>query len=65
MFCLYRIVAKTVLGRLMVSDHCRNGIVEMKYLDAMFNDYRQAHPGMPMPTWDAMRARGLKAFASV
>ena len=65
MFCLYRIVAKTVLGRLMVSDHCKNGIVEMKYLDAMFNDYRQAHPGKPMPTWDAMRAWGLKAFASV
>ena len=65
MFCLYRIVARTVLGRLMVSDHCRNGIAEMKYLDEMFNLYRQSHAGKSMPTWDAMRAWGLKAFASV
>lgn len=28
---LYRIMAKTVLGRLMVSDHCQNGIAEMRY----------------------------------
>lgn len=62
MYLLYRIVAKTILGKLMVSDHCRNGLAEMKYLDYRFENYRTAHPGMPMPVWDSMRAWALPVF---
>lgn len=62
MYLLYRIMAKTILGKLMVSDHCRNGLAEMKYLDHRFENYRKLHPGMPMPVWDSMRAWTLPVF---
>lgn len=52
MFVLYRIMSRTVLGKLCISDHCKNGIDEMKYLIRMFNEYRESHPGKAMPTWD-------------
>jgi 2-dehydropantoate 2-reductase len=55
MSSLYRIMSKTVLGKLMVSDHCKNGIKEIKYLDDKFDDYRKNHPGTSMPKWDALR----------
>ena len=45
-------MSKTVLGKLMVSDHCENGIREMKYLDELFEQYRNEHPGRQMSTWD-------------
>ncbi|MCR5094824.1 MAG: ketopantoate reductase family protein [Lachnospiraceae bacterium] len=38
---LYRVMSKTILGELMVSDHCKNGIKEMKYLDGKFEEYRE------------------------
>lgn len=59
---LYFIMAKTVLGELMVSDHCKNGIAEMKYLDDKFEEYRREHSGPPMPVWDRLRRRALKAW---
>ena len=59
MYLLYRIMAKTVLGRLMVSDHCQNGIAEMQYLDEKFNNYRKQHPKSAMPTWDKLRNDAL------
>ncbi|MBR2086028.1 MAG: ketopantoate reductase family protein [Oscillospiraceae bacterium] len=59
MYLLYRIMAKTVLGRLMVSDHCQNGIAEMQYLDEKFNDYRKQYPKSVMPTWDKLRKSAL------
>lgn len=52
---LYRIMAKTVLGKLMVSDHCKNGASEIRYIDDFFENYRKNHPGSQMPTWDVMR----------
>ena len=62
MYLLYRLMSKTVLGRLMVSDHCRNGIVEMKYLDEKFETFRMKHPGKAMPVWDTMRAWALPVW---
>ena len=62
MYLLYRIMGKTVLGRLMVSDHCENGIHEMAYLDRRFEDYRSQNPGAPMPVWDEMREWAKPAF---
>ena len=55
MFLLYRLMSKTVLGRLMVSDHCQNGIEEMIYIDQKFDEWRRQHSGSPMPTWDGIR----------
>lgn len=62
MHMLYSVMSKTVLGKLMVSDHCENGIREMKYLDKLFEEYRKEHPGRQMPTWDEMRKWALPAF---
>ncbi len=59
---LYSVMSKTILGELMVSDHCKNGIKEMKYLDGKFAEYRTEHPGKAMPVWDEMREWALPAF---
>lgn len=55
MFLLYRLMSKTVLGKLMIQDHCENGIEEMRYIDQMFEKYRQEHMGTSMPVWDEIR----------
>lgn len=52
MFLLYRIVSKTILGQLMVADHCKNGIKEMIYIHHKFEEWRHLHNSIPMPTWD-------------
>ena len=62
MYFLYRVMSKTVLGKLMVSDHCENGIREMKYLDEKFEEYRAENPGKRMAVWDKMREWALPAF---
>ena len=62
MHMLYSVMSKTVLGKLMVSDHCENGIREMKYLDELFEEYRKEHPGRQMPIWDEMRKWALPVF---
>lgn len=54
-FLLYRFMSKTILGKLMVSDHAKNGVAENKHMDAEFEKFRAAHPGKPMPTWDNLR----------
>lgn len=48
-------MSKTILGKLMVSDHAKNGVAENKHMDAEFEKFRAAHPGKPMPTWDNLR----------
>ena len=57
-FLLYRLMSRTVLGKLMVADHARNGVAENKYIDAEFEKFRTSHPGKPMPTWDSLRKSG-------
>lgn len=57
MLLLYRIMCKTFLGELMVSDHCKNGVREMKYLEEHFNILRNESNAAPMPTWDSMRSQ--------
>ncbi len=54
-FLLYRLMSRTVLGKLMVADHAKNGMTENKYIDAEFEKFRTSHPGKPMPTWDSLR----------
>lgn len=48
-------MSRTVLGKLMVADHARNGVAENKYIDAKFEKFRMLHPGKPMPMWDSLR----------
>ncbi|MEE1084523.1 MAG: 2-dehydropantoate 2-reductase N-terminal domain-containing protein [Paludibacteraceae bacterium] len=52
MFLLYRIVSQTILGQLMVADHCKNGIKEMIYILHKFEEWRHQHNSISMPTWD-------------
>lgn len=55
MFLLYKIMSKTVLGELMLTDHCKNGIDEMKSIDNFMQEFRSNNPGKSMPVWDSMR----------
>ncbi len=48
-------IAKTRLGELCATDHCRNAVTEMEWLDMAFEKLRAAHPEHEMPEWDAMR----------
>ncbi len=54
MFVLYRIMSRTYLGTLCISDHCKNGIAEMIYVSRKFDEYRKSHPGKAMPVWDSL-----------
>ena len=57
-------IAKTKLGALIASDHCRNAVAEMQHLDASFNALRNKNPHLEMqnfyelrgkmPTWDRL-----------
>ena len=49
-----RALAKTFVGELAATDHCRNAVTEMEYLE--FNKLRDAAPEYRMPVWDGMRA---------
>lgn len=48
-------IAKTRLGDLCATDHCRNAVTEMEWLDAAFEKLRAAHLEYQMPEWNAMR----------
>ena len=48
-------IAKTKLGDLCATDHCRNAVTEMEWLDKAFEKLRAAHPEYIMPEWSAMR----------
>lgn len=48
-------MAKTPIGRLAASDHCRNAVDEMLALDAVFERYRECMC-MPMPAWEQLRS---------
>ena len=51
-----RAMAKTFVGELAATDHCRNAVTEMEYLDREFNRLRDSVPAYRMPVWDRMRA---------
>lgn len=52
---LLRIMAKTAIGRLAATDHCRHAVSEMEALDKAFAALRAQEPGLSMPDWDALR----------
>ena len=50
-----QVIAKTAIGRLCVTDHCRAATHEMRAIDEDFIALVQALPDRKMPTWDALR----------
>lgn len=50
------LMAKTALGRLAASDHCRHAAAEMEALDGAFMELRELRPRLPMPNWEALRS---------
>lgn len=55
-YVILKVIAKTAIGRLCVTDHCRAGTHEMRELDRDFMAIVDALPRRHMPTWDALRA---------
>ncbi len=53
---LFWLMAKTALGRLIASDHCKNAVLEMQALHQDFMALRGQSPAFPMPAWDALCA---------
>jgi 2-dehydropantoate 2-reductase len=49
------IMSQTKLGELAATDHCRNAVTEMEWLDTAFVTLRQTHPEQKMPEWDKLR----------
>ncbi len=49
------IMSQTKLGELAATDHCRNAVTEMEWLDTAFEALRQAHPEHIMPEWEKLR----------
>lgn len=56
MFWKLFLMAKTPIGRLAASDHCRNSPMEMAALDTAFQSLREGLPDFPMPAWDALKS---------
>jgi Ketopantoate reductase len=48
------IMAKTGIGRLAASDHCRSALTEMQALDKAFRAMRTRKPDFPMPVWSEL-----------
>lgn len=51
---LFRFMAKTAVGRLAASDHCRSAVTEMRALDEAFRALRARRPEYPMPAWSSL-----------
>ena len=49
------IMAKTAIGRLAATDHCRHAVAEMEALDVAWKKLRMQRPDFPMLNWDALR----------
>lgn len=58
------LMAKTALGRLAASDHCRHAVSEIEALDGAFADLRMRRPGLSMPAWEALRS-GMPAWEAL
>ena len=50
-----RVMAKTAIGRLCVTDHCRHAVAEMRAMDDEVAKLFAQVPDLAHPTWDAMR----------
>ena len=50
-----RAMAKTAIGRLCVTDHCKNAVSEMRALDEGVAELFSQAPEVAHPSWDALR----------
>lgn len=50
------VMAKTIVGELVASEHCRHAVTEMEGLDAAFHALRLQAPDFAMPAWDTLRS---------
>lgn len=48
-YILLRITAKTTIGELAATDHCRSAVAELEALDIAFTALREQRPDFPMP----------------
>lgn len=55
-FAAMWVMAKTALGRLAATDHCRHAVSEMESLDDAWAKLRAKAPGFPMPHWAGLVA---------
>lgn len=55
-YVLLRLMAKTSVGELAATDHCRHAVNEMRALDSAFSALRGQRPDLSMPNWDALRS---------
>lgn len=55
MTLLMWIMFKTKLGEDGVSNHCRNAVTEMQFLDEKFEELRKRNRSFPMPVYDRLR----------
>ena len=51
-----RVMAKTALGRLCVTDHCRHAVTEMRALDDGAAELFAQVPEVAHPAWDALKS---------
>jgi 2-dehydropantoate 2-reductase len=51
-----RAMAKTAIGRLCVTDHCKNAVSEMRALDRNVSELFSRAPDVRHPAWDELRA---------
>ena len=49
------IMSQTKLGELAATDHCRNAVTEMEWLDTAFETLRQTHSEQRMPEWEKLQ----------
>lgn len=55
-YTILRLMAKTAIGELAATNHCRNAVTELEALDTAFAALRERNPVFPMPHWDALRS---------
>lgn len=49
------VMAKTAIGRLAATDHCRHAVAEMEALNAAWEELRTQCHDFPMPNWEALQ----------
>lgn len=54
-YVMLRVMARTAIGRLAATDHCRHAVTEMEALDRAFAALRKQKPGLSMANWNALR----------
>ena len=54
-YAMMWVMAKTAIGRLAATDHCRHATAEMEALDTAWTELRTQCPDFPMPIWDTLR----------